>query len=157
MGERGELTPEQMGLKLEETRVLNDAELIKGGARADDQGRLEVTKAQLNEAKLEMMEDQDYVPIHDLDNIFFHMDAWLKEAEEGKNVSNSVDSAGTKNAIAEYIISRLSSEERRKADEYFETRALNGNTMDEKFKDLQKRLYEARRRGESKKAGSWVR
>src|SRR3989338_4816164 len=52
-GERGP-SAEEMGLKPEETRILSDAELFKGGARIQEKGRLELTVEQVAAAKDEM-------------------------------------------------------------------------------------------------------
>lgn len=54
MGRESGPSPEDMGLKPEETRILSDAELIKGGARIKEGGRLEVTKEQVGGAHREM-------------------------------------------------------------------------------------------------------
>lgn len=54
MGREGGPSSEEMGLKPEETRILSDAELIKGGARVKEGGRLEVTGRQVQDAHKEM-------------------------------------------------------------------------------------------------------
>lgn len=54
MRREGGPSPEEMGLKPEETRILSDAELFKGGARVQDKGRLELTVEQVAAAKDEM-------------------------------------------------------------------------------------------------------
>ena len=59
MGIEGGPSEKDMGLKPEETRVLSDAELIKGGARLKEGGRLEVTSEQVQQASEEMTYELD--------------------------------------------------------------------------------------------------
>lgn len=47
-------SPEEMGLKPEELRIISDAELIKGGARMKEGGRIEATEQQVKMAEKEM-------------------------------------------------------------------------------------------------------
>lgn len=75
MGREGGPSDKDMGVEPKETRVLSDAELIKGGARYKDE-RLEITPAQIETATKEMQKELAEKAIFD------NIEADLSEIEE---------------------------------------------------------------------------